>query len=337
MLKIVSQAPCRIDLFGGTLDLWPLYLWFQPCATANVAVSIFTETVIEYEPKGNRIELHNSFGDQHESTQLTFPLKPGDLPNPWKLVAHALHFFAGNTQGIFRISTRSDAPVGSGLAASSSQMISLVSAFNKALGSGYTPLQLQSIAKDLESQVLRTPAGEQDYFPALFGGFGALTLGVGGVRHNKFSHMHELFQDQLLLFYTGSAHHSGLTNWDIYSAVINKEAKTNDALSAIARNSQVGMQAIQRSDSAQLLKCIREDWEIRKRFFPNLTTPGTDAAERILQKRGIDCYKVCGAAAGGCMFTFVTKEQRSLVAKELEEAGMTLLKAKLHNDGVLTT
>ena len=25
-MRITSQSPCRVDLAGGTLDIWPLYL-----------------------------------------------------------------------------------------------------------------------------------------------------------------------------------------------------------------------------------------------------------------------------------------------------------------------
>ena len=39
---IVSQAPCRADLAGGTIDLWPLYLFHPGAMTVNFAVNILT-------------------------------------------------------------------------------------------------------------------------------------------------------------------------------------------------------------------------------------------------------------------------------------------------------
>src|SRR5271154_7198942 len=39
---IVVQAPCRADLAGGTLDLWPLYLFHPGALTLNFALSILT-------------------------------------------------------------------------------------------------------------------------------------------------------------------------------------------------------------------------------------------------------------------------------------------------------
>ena len=36
-MKIISEAPCRVDLAGGTLDIWPLYLFHPGAVTLNFA------------------------------------------------------------------------------------------------------------------------------------------------------------------------------------------------------------------------------------------------------------------------------------------------------------
>ena len=46
-MKITKRSPTRIDLAGGTLDCWPLYLLIDGCVTINLSVSIFTEASIE--------------------------------------------------------------------------------------------------------------------------------------------------------------------------------------------------------------------------------------------------------------------------------------------------
>ena len=38
---IHSSAPTRIDLAGGTLDLWPLYLFFGNPPTLNAAINLY--------------------------------------------------------------------------------------------------------------------------------------------------------------------------------------------------------------------------------------------------------------------------------------------------------
>ena len=39
-MLIESSAPTRIDLAGGTLDIWPLYLFHQRAQTLNAAISL---------------------------------------------------------------------------------------------------------------------------------------------------------------------------------------------------------------------------------------------------------------------------------------------------------
>ena len=36
-MPLVARAPTRIDLAGGTVDLWPLYLLVEKAATVNLA------------------------------------------------------------------------------------------------------------------------------------------------------------------------------------------------------------------------------------------------------------------------------------------------------------
>src|SRR5262245_26981769 len=42
LMKISAQSPCRVDLAGGTLDIWPLYLFHSGAVTVNFAVDRYT-------------------------------------------------------------------------------------------------------------------------------------------------------------------------------------------------------------------------------------------------------------------------------------------------------
>src|SRR2546427_2139463 len=55
---IESKAPTRVDFAGGTLDIWPLYLFHPGAVTVNAAISLYASCVIETLPAGdNRIKL----------------------------------------------------------------------------------------------------------------------------------------------------------------------------------------------------------------------------------------------------------------------------------------
>src|ERR1700693_1148046 len=46
-VRIESRAPTRMDLAGGTLDIWPLYLFHPGALTVNCAITRYASCVIE--------------------------------------------------------------------------------------------------------------------------------------------------------------------------------------------------------------------------------------------------------------------------------------------------
>src|SRR5216110_2610596 len=46
-IVIKASAPTRIDLAGGTIDIWPLYLFHPGAQTLNAAISIRAHARVE--------------------------------------------------------------------------------------------------------------------------------------------------------------------------------------------------------------------------------------------------------------------------------------------------
>ena len=67
-MRIESKAPTRVDLAGGTLDIWPLYLFHPGALTLNTAISRYAHCAIETQPAGDsRINLVSLDTDRSES------------------------------------------------------------------------------------------------------------------------------------------------------------------------------------------------------------------------------------------------------------------------------
>src|SRR4051812_49885367 len=49
---LTSSAPTRIDLAGGTIDIWPLYLFHEGACTLNAAISLRAHVQVEALPSG---------------------------------------------------------------------------------------------------------------------------------------------------------------------------------------------------------------------------------------------------------------------------------------------
>src|ERR1700686_133191 len=53
-VRIESRAPKRIDLAGGTLDIWPLYLFHEGSLTVNCSIMRYASCVIQTAPEPSR-------------------------------------------------------------------------------------------------------------------------------------------------------------------------------------------------------------------------------------------------------------------------------------------
>lgn len=47
LMRITAKSPCRVDLAGATLDIWPLYLFHATPVTVNFAVDRYTSCTLE--------------------------------------------------------------------------------------------------------------------------------------------------------------------------------------------------------------------------------------------------------------------------------------------------
>src|SRR4029077_20871986 len=92
-VRIESKAPTRIDLAGGTLDIWPLYLFHEGALTVNCAITRYASCAIETAAgKSRRIVLVSQDTKRREtfaSLEALCRARRYKLP----LLAHLVRFF----------------------------------------------------------------------------------------------------------------------------------------------------------------------------------------------------------------------------------------------------
>src|ERR1700736_3735741 len=209
-MKIISKAPCRVDLAGGTLDIWPLYLFHVNSVTVNFAVNRYTTCMLETQPgtaitvRSVDLGVEESFGSLEELCDAKRPKLP--------LAARVLRYFA--PPGGLRVETGSEAPAGAGISGSSALIIAMASALNRLTRRGLAIEKLREIAQNIEAQIIRVPTGSQDYYPAMYGGVSAIELGVAGLHRVALPVDLEDFNQRIVLAYTGVPRNSGINNWE---------------------------------------------------------------------------------------------------------------------------
>ncbi len=320
MNKVTVRAPVRADLAGGTLDLWPLYLFHPGSRTINVAISLFAESEVCLTGTAG-IEVHLT-DQQYRHTYESVHEMAAD--RKVALLHRALEHF--KLTGI-RITTRTDAPRGSGLGGSSALAITLVRALSEIAGNPLEGEELINLVRDLETRLLGVPAGIQDYYPPVFGGLGSLHLNPGRpVRHPLQVSVHDLAA-HMLLHYTGIAHFSGTNNWELYKRQVEKKKKVDRGLALIAETSIEMERSLDSGNFEAAGAALGKEWEARKALIEGISTPEVDAAIAAATEAGAWAGKVCGAGGGGCIVFLLPPERREAITRALSTVSGRVLDA----------
>ena len=311
MKKVIVRAPVRADLAGGTLDLWPLYLFHPGARTVNVAISYYAESEVS-ETGNGAIEIHLT-DQQYEQRYDTLQQLAAD-PKA-QLIRRVLEHFHHVT-GV-RIVTRTDAPRGSGLGGSSALTITLVRALAELTSEPIEGVQLVELVRDLETRLLGVPAGIQDYYPAVFGGLAALHLNPGTVIRHPISLPVGELAEHMLLHYTGIAHFSGTNNWQLYKKHVEAKKKIIRGFDAIADSAAEMEKSLESGNLEAAGAALTHEWRNRKALIEGISTPEIDAAIDAAVAAGAWGGKVCGAGGGGCIVFLMPPDKRETVRRAL--------------------
>jgi D-glycero-alpha-D-manno-heptose-7-phosphate kinase len=325
---IESSAPTRIDLAGGTLDIWPLYLFHDRAQTLNAAISLRARCTIT--PRSDR-RIVISSDDTGRRVEVDHWSELKDNHHDVKLLGRLLHYFQG--EGL-ELRTCSESPVGAGIAGSSALNIAVCGALNAWTDRALTDEQMLQVAMNVEAQVIDVPTGVQDYRPALFGGVSAIELGVDGVRRIPLPVDERELSRRVVLAYTGASRNSGINNWEVTKRHIDGDTQVQQRFARIRDIALAMRPALERSDWPEVGRCIGEEWENRKGLASGVTTPAIDGMLEAAREAGAWSGKVCGAGGGGCLFCIGPPEQASAIARALQDAGANVLDFRVEEHGL---
>jgi D-glycero-alpha-D-manno-heptose-7-phosphate kinase len=327
---IIAQAPCRADLAGGTIDLWPLYLFHPGALTLNFALKILATCRIT--PRhDHQIHLRSLDTRKEESVASLDELRSARrfrLP----IAAYLLLFFAPR-EGCL-IETNSESPAGAGISGSSALMIATTAALARFTARNLTLEQMRVIAQNVEAQIIEVPTGCQDYYPALYGGVSAIHLDIDGIHREAVPINPEEIESRFVLAYTGEPRKSGINNWEVFKSHIDGDRhifRNFERISGIARSMH---QALLGRDWESVARLLREEWKLRRTNAPGITTPLIDKLIAVAAKHGGRAAKVCGAGGGGCVIFLVEQGTASRVATAIGASGGRVLPLQVAKDGV---
>jgi len=315
---VEASAPTRIDLAGGTLDIWPLYLFHPGAVTVNVAIDRRATCRVETGREGIRVESKDTL-QKIEGKDVTEILGGGVL----SLVGYILRAL-GIESGL-SVTTQSRVPAGSGLGGSSALAVTIAAAAARAVGRELDKDTLWPIVRDAEAQCIGVPTGVQDYHAAIHGGVLGVRLEPGEVKVERLSVDPAAVEEALILVDAGATRFSGINNWDVFKGQIDGSAGVRESLSAIVDVARRLRAALEGHRFEAVADLMAEEWEARKRLAPGVTTPEIDRIAEAARSVG-GAAKVCGAGGGGMVAVWAPPGARGAGTREralaaLAEAG----------------
>lgn len=315
-----ARAPLRLGLAGGGTDVSPFCDQFGGYVL-NATIDRYAYAIIRTidEPV-----LRFVATDQQRSVSL--PLDDeiaidGEL-KLHKATYRALERLAGAARQPLEITTFCDAPVGSGLGASSTLVVAMVQAFAELWNLPLDDYETAHLAFHTERVDCGLAGGRQDQYSAAFGGFNFMEFYaeeravINPLRIRPWV-VSEL-EASLLLFYTGVSRESARIIDDQKSGVQAGSEQSLAAMRGLKQEASVMKECLLKGNFGGIVDSMRQGWENKKKSARTVSNAHIDGIYDAACASGALAGKVSGAGGGGFMMFFVPPERRMDVVRTLQ-------------------
>lgn len=325
--RVVASAPSRIDLAGGTLDIWPLSVLVPGACTVNLAVELRASATVE-ALAGRKVRIRSVDRGRRLTRSLPLSGEPGSaLPLLERLVR------AWEPSEGLSLTTRATAPAGAGLGGSSTLAVAVGGALARFLSGRRSREHVVRRVMNHETVQLGVPTGNQDYLAAWHGGLSAFHHECDGTRREALEVPPGLAA-RLVLAYTGQPRDSGFSNWEMFRRFVDGERTTVRRMHAIAAIAGELRAALVAGDLDAAGRAVGREGRLRYRLAPSVGTPALLAADAAARKAGALGVKVCGAGGGGCLVAFAREGRAEAVREAVASTGAQILPCRVATRGL---
>lgn len=314
-MGVTARAWCRVDLAGGTLDIWPLGLFHPGARTVNVAIDL-AATVRVRPAELYRVRQGESVVEAASAAELTAS------PESALVGVVAAAFDLPPVE----VELASQSPRGGGLGGSSAMAVALIAAVEELQGREPSSARVRAhLARDLEARLMSLPTGMQDHYPGLLGGALEIRMEPGGEAVRRLEVDLEALGDRLLVVYSGVSHFSAGQNWQVVRRRLEGERESVELFSGIAETAGELAEALEAGDFPRVGALMGREWSFRRRLAEGISTPELERLLDAALAQGAWGGKACGAGGGGCLALLAPPDRRAQVAAALERAGGQVL------------
>lgn len=305
---IISRTPFRISFFGGGTD-YPV--WYRENGGAVLATTInkYSYITCRYLPPF----FEHKYRIVYSKTEHIKRISEIEHPS----VRECLKYM--NIKKGVEIHHDGDLPARTGLGSSSSFTVGLLNALYALKGNMITKRRLALDAIRIEQGPMKENVGSQDQVLAAFGG---LNLVKFGGQHQidvqpvtlSFQRL-KLFQDNLLLFYTGLSRKAS----EIAKEQIKNIPYKKRELKAIYQMVEEAVNILNgNNDLLPFGKLLNEYWRLKKKLSLKISNPLIDDIYNAALKSGAVGGKLLGAGGGGFLLIFAKPQIHAKIKKRLK-------------------
>lgn len=333
-----SKAPLRLGLGGGGTDVAPYSDLFGG-AILNATINMYAyATIVERED--NKIIIHAvDKGERFEYDSMEELPIDGNLDLLKGIYNHIVKNYSHKALS-FELTTRVDAPPGSGLGTSSTLVVAILGAFAEWLKLPFGEYDLAKVAYEIERVDLGMAGGKQDQYAATFGGvnfmeFYADDKVIVNPLRIRSAYLNELAYN-LVLYYTETSRLSSKIIEAQSKNVKEKDAKSIDAMHKLKEQAKQMKETLLTGNVDAIGKILDFGWQHKKQMAKGISNPLIDEIYETAIAAGASGGKISGAGGGGFMIFYCPNNNRDSVIAALKKFGGDSKRYEFTNQGLST-
>jgi len=315
-----SRAPLRLGLAGGASDVSPYCDQFGG-NVLNATIDLYAYCHLEPRNDG-QIEFEAIDRGEIFSGPATGELGlNGELSLHRSVYNRVVHDFNDGKPLSLRLRTHSDAPMGSGLGASSTMVVAMLAAYAEWLKLPLGDYDIAQLAFQIERVDLGLAGGRQDQYAATFGGFNFIEFyGDNRVVVNPLrikARVRQELETSMVLYYTGLSRQSANVIEDQINRVNRHDDQAIAATHELKKDAVLMKEAILKDNILEVARVLGRSWEAKKKIASLISNRAIDSVYEKALDAGAYSGKISGAGGGGFIIFMVDPTQKFQLCQAL--------------------